>query len=161
MARQRPGPGGTLLRAWRLCRRLPGGGWLFGRIVGWMAPYSGSVRPRVAELDPGRARLWFPDRRGVRNHLDSVHAVALINLGELATGLATLTALPEGVRGIVVELSCRYEKKARGRMSAECRSRPPEVGPEALEHEATAEIVDPDGDVVARVTSTWRLQRPG
>lgn len=126
-----------------------------------MAPFSGSVRPRVAELEPGRARVWFPDRRGVRNHLDSVHAVALVNLGELATGLATLTALPEGVRGIVVELGCRYEKKARGRMTADCVSRPPEVGPEAVEHEAAVDIVDPEGDVVAQFTSTWRLQRHG
>lgn len=161
MARQRPGPGGNLLRAWRLCRVVPGGGWIFGRLVGWVAPYSGSVRPRVSRLKPGRARVWFPERRRVRNHLDSVHAVALINLGELATGLATLTALPRDVRGIVVELGCRYEKKGRGRMTAECRSRPPEVGREPVEHEARADILDADGDVAARVTSTWQLQRQG
>ena len=155
MARSRPGPGDTLLRAWRLLSPLPGGGWIFGKLVGWMAPYSGSVGVRVARLEPGHARVWFPYRRRVRNHLDSVHAVALLNLGELATGLATLTALPEGVRGIVVELSCRYEKKGRGRMTADCRSRPPEVGREPVE------IRDEEGDVVARVTSTWRLQRPG
>lgn len=161
MMRQRPGPGRHLLRAWRVCRSLPAGGWLFGRLVGWMAPFSGTVRPRVSELEPGRARVWFPDRRRVRNHLDSVHAVALVDLGELATGLATLTALPEGVRGILVALSCRYEKKGRGRMTAECVSRPPEIGGEPVEHDARVDILDPDGDVVARVTSTWRLQRPG
>lgn len=161
MARRRSAPGRTLLQAWRFLRRLPAGGWLFGRLVGWMAPYSGSVGVRVSRLEPGRARVWFPDRRRVRNHLDSVHAVALINLGELATGLATLTALPPRVRGIVVELTCRYEKKGRGRMTADCVSRPPEVGAEPVDHRARADIVDGDGDVVARVTSTWRLQRTG
>lgn len=150
-----------MLRAWRVLRSLPGGGWLFGRLVAWMAPYSGSVGVRVADLEPGRARVWFPDRRRVRNHLDSVHAVALVNLGELATGLATLTALPRGVRGIVVELRCRYEKKGRGPMTAACVSRPPEVGEEPVEHVARVDVVDGDGDVVARVASTWRLERGG
>jgi len=75
------------------------------------------------------------------------------------TGLATLTALPDGVRGIVRELGAEYEKKARGRVTAECRTEVPPVR-ETREHVARAEIRDAEGDVVARVEATWRLSAP-
>lgn len=152
-------PGDRLRRLWRLLSGLPGGDRLFSRLVGWIAPYSGSIRARITHLEAGHCRADLPDRRRVRNHLDSLHAVALVNLGELVTGLATLTALPTGVRGIVRELGAEYEKKARGRVTAECRTEVPPVR-EAREHVVQAEIRDREGDVVARVEATWRLSPP-
>ena len=127
-----------------------------------MVPYSGTVRPRILELEPGRCRVRMRERRRVRNHLDSVHATALATLGELATGLATLTALPPGVRGILTGLEVEYEKKARGVLTASCRSEPPETagagGP--VDHRAVGEIHDADGDRAATVRATWRLSPP-
>lgn len=159
MARSHPAPGDRILRWWRRLGPLPAGGRLFGRVVGWIAPYSGGIRPIVRELEPGRCVIEMADRRRVRNHLDSIHAVALLNLGELASGLATLAGLPPRVRGIVVSLAADYLKKARGRVRAECRT---DVGPveEAREHVARAEVRDTAGDLVATVEATWRLD-PG
>lgn len=158
------GPGGRLLRAWGALSDLPGGPWLFSRAVGWMAPYSGSTGAVVRALEPGRCAVELEERRRVRNHLDSIHAVALLNLGELATGLATLTALPPGLRGIVVELGADYEKKARGLVRAECRDAVPRkvetpVGhlDGSVRHRAVAEIRDREDDVVASVTAVWRI----
>lgn len=152
-------PGPRLRRLWRRLAPLPGGRRLFSFAVGRMAPYTGSMGARVRGLAPGRCAVELPDRRRVRNHLGSVHAVALANLGELATGLATTAALPAGVRGIVVGLEAEYRKKARGRLRAVCRTElPPVEAP--VEHRARAEIRDPEGDVVAVVTAIWRLAPP-
>lgn len=156
MGRSHPVPGDRLLRLWLRLRPFPGGRRLFSRAVGWIAPYSGSIRPRVRELEPGRCVVEMADRRRVRNHLDSIHAGALLNLGELASGLATLTALPPDARGIVVSLRADYVKKARGRMRAECRTVVAPV-PEPRDHRARAEIRDRAGDRVATVEATWRL----
>ena len=107
-------------------------------------------------MAPGRVRVSVRDRRAIRNHLHSVHAVALVNLGELATGLAMVGALPSTVRGILVGLEVAFHKKARGSLAATCSCTVPHVT-EDLEQPAVAEIRDESGDVVATVTARWRL----
>src|SRR5688500_19640319 len=128
-----PSSPGPLFTAWNRLRRLPGGTWVFSRLLGWKVPYTGSIGAHVRELGPGYARITLRDRRAVRQHLGSVHAVALINLGEVASGLAMLGALDSGIRGIVVKLSAEYFKKARGTLTAIARVRVPDVT-EPVEH---------------------------
>ena len=147
----------TLFAFWRRLAPLPGGTWLFSRILGRLAPYTGSMGAHVKLLEPGHAVVQLSDRRAVRNHLDSVHAVALINLGEVSTGLAVLSQLPSSARGIVTALSAEYRKKARGLLRAECRTDPIPAGSESIEREVSAEIVDQAGDVVAIVRARWRI----
>lgn len=153
-------PGERLLRLWRAVSGLPGGAWLFSRAVGWVAPYSGTTAATVRRLEPGRCRVELRERRRVRNHLDSIHAVALVNVGELATGLATLTALPPGVRGIVVGLAAEYEKKARGVVRADCRTEVDRPVTEPAEHRAVARLRDAADDRVATIRAEWRLSPP-
>lgn len=162
MSRDAAAPGERVLGLWHRLARWPGGDRLFSFLLGRMVPYSGSVRPRIRHLEAGRCRAGMRERRRVRNHLGSVHATALATLGELVTGLATLTALPPGVRGILTALQVSYEKKARGRLVAECRSDPPapEIGGASIEHRAVGEIRDAEGDRVATVRATWRLSPP-
>jgi len=150
-------PGERLRASWRRLSKLPGGKTLFSLLVGWMTPYSGTIGARVAELEPGRCRVTLRDRRRVRNHLASVHAMALANLAEMTSGLAVLVGLPAGVQGIVTGFSISYLKKARGLLTAECRVSGLNVTSEQ-EYEAPVSITDTQGDVVAHATARWRLR---
>lgn len=152
-------PVARLIGAWRILRTLPAGKWLFSRLLGRFAPYSGSIGANIVKLEPGYALLALRDRRRVRNHLRSVHAIALANLGELTSGLAVMSALPKGIRGIITGLTMEYLKKARGRLVAESRCDPPSIpeGADDIVYEVITEIRDNQAEIVARARVMWRL----
>ncbi|MDX1646359.1 MAG: DUF4442 domain-containing protein [Longimicrobiales bacterium] len=141
---------------WARLSPLPGGRRLFSRALGFLIPYSGSLGATVLDFRPGRVRLRLRERRAVRNHLGSIHAIALANLGELATGLALVGALGPEARGILTGLDVRYHKKARGIVEIEASCQVPVVT-ESMDRSVSAEILDASGDVVATVTAHWRL----
>src|SRR5436309_1600168 len=114
----------NLFRSWERVARLPGGARLFSILAGRAAPYTGTLGARVEALRPGYARVRLRDRRAVRNHLGSVHAMALANLAEMTGNLALLAALPDSNNMIPTGFAIEYFKKARGEVVATC-----ELGP--------------------------------
>ncbi len=148
-----------LAKLWNRCIGLPAGRWVFSRLFGWFVPYSGSIRATVQELGPGYCRTTIEDRRALRNHLRSVHAVALVNAGEMTSGLAMTLALAPDIRGIVTSLGADYLKKARGRLVATATVTVPPVGNLPVDHRVETTITDQSGEIVCRVTTVWRLAR--
>ena len=160
MPKKHEAPGAMVQLWWNRLSTLPGGKALFSIIIGRTAPYTGSIGARVDELRPGYSRWTLRDRRGLRNHLNSIHAVALVNLAEVTSGTAMLMSLPAGTRGIVTALSTTYMKKARGTLTAECTCTLPVITADTR-FDLDAEIRDAAGDVVARATVTWLLSPAG
>jgi acyl-coenzyme A thioesterase PaaI-like protein len=98
------------------------------------------------------------DTRNVRNHLRCLHAIALANLGELASGLAMLSALPVTTRAIVSHLEVEYIKKAYGTVTATSIAEAPEfVTNKFINVLVHAEIKNQHGEIVAIVHVMWHL----
>lgn len=125
-----------------------------------MAPYSGTIGARVEQLEPGHGVVVLKQHHRIQNHLDSVHAIALINLAELVTGLTLMNTLPAGMRGILVAIEMEYLKKARGRLRAECFCTIPKLASDQVEDQeipVVGDILDSAGEVVARGRAKWRI----
>jgi acyl-coenzyme A thioesterase PaaI-like protein len=60
-------------------------------------------------------------RRRVKNHLGTVHAIAMANMCELAAGLATEVTLPADLRWIPKGMTIEYLKKAATDLRAVCQ----------------------------------------
>jgi uncharacterized protein (TIGR00369 family) len=136
---------------WDFLASVPGGRYVFSRAVGMAAPYTNSVGAVVEELRAGHAEVTMRDRHAVRNHLSSVHAVALVNLAELTGNVALAYSLPDDARFIVAGLSIDYLKKARGTIRGVCDCEIP-TSSERREYQVVVSMRDKSGEEVARCT---------
>lgn len=145
-----------LLKMWTLCNRLPKGYWLFSRLITLFVPYSGTVGATILTLEPGHARIRLKDRWRVRNHLKSIHAVALMNIAEMSTGLATMAALPPSGRVILKHFEIEYIKKCRGTIYAEART----DRIHSLEKQdriVESFVRDSNGELLCKARVTWQI----
>lgn len=108
----------SVLAIWGRLAPLPGGKWLFSRIICLKAPYFSSVRPRFIDLRPGYCEVAIRKRRAVTNHLGTVHAIAMCNMAELAAGIMSEATVPSSHRWIPKGMSVEYLKKAGSDLNA-------------------------------------------
>ncbi len=101
----------AVVERWNRAKGSSFGRWLFSRAVGRFAPYTGTIGARIAVLEPGRAVVTMRDRKAVRNHLRSVHAVALTNLIELSGSLSIIASMHPGTRMIPVRLESEFREE--------------------------------------------------
>lgn len=149
-----------VVRMWNKFGHNAAGRKLFNFMLGRTVPYSGNIKAEVLTLGDGKVTIAMNDRRAVRNHLKSIHAIALANLGELASGMAMFSKIPNSTRAIVVDLDIKYLKKARGRLIATGTANPPNVVTEPTKSIVEAEIKDASGDIVATINVHWLLSPP-
>ena len=57
MARTNEAPGARLLNLWQRLSPLPGGSWIFSRVLAFMVPYTGSIRAGGAFYNPRYGRM--------------------------------------------------------------------------------------------------------
>ena len=147
-------PEAVIRSEWERWSGRPGGKAMFSFLLGRLVPYTGTMGARVEELRPGYSRVTLQDRRKVRNHLRSIHAIALMNMAELATGLALNFGMRADTRSILKGLSIEYTKKARGTLTAEATAPVLESNAER-EITVRTDIRDEAGDVVAVAEARW------
>lgn len=151
---QFPSNGPSLLALWNQAKKIPLGTRVFSRVLSWAIPYTGSISPIVESLSQGKAEISMQDIKPVRNHLNSIHAIALANLGEYSTGLALTSQMPKGMRFILGSLQIDYLTKARGKLTAKASCE--EVVPtEKGTQEVVSEIFNAKNVMVAKVKATW------
>lgn len=151
-----PGERGTLA-AYRLLERIPLGlgRAVFSRGMRLAAPYFISIPASVVSAAPGRAEARMSDRPWVRNHLGTVHAIAICNLAEMTMGVVAEATVPTDQRWIPKGMTVSYEAKARGEMHAVAQLElPAEIGA-GSEVGVPVTVTDPDGQVV--VTAEIRI----
>jgi acyl-coenzyme A thioesterase PaaI-like protein len=148
----------SLVATYDRLRGFPGGSRLFDASLALVAPFNLWVAPRVRELAAGRAVLEMADRPWRRNHLRSLHAMALSTLAEITANVAVIASLPPGVDMIPTRFSIMFLAKARGRITAHCQVDLEAIAASPVEIDVKTELRDGDGRVVGKTVQTCRLR---
>jgi acyl-coenzyme A thioesterase PaaI-like protein len=91
---------------------LPAGRKLFSFVFSQKAPYFATIRPTFTELRPNYAALRIRKRRGVHNHIKTVHVIAIANGLEAAMGALAEVTIPSDRRWIPKGMELEYTAKA-------------------------------------------------
>ena len=102
----------AVLDLWKKTSALPMGDRIFSFVFSQKAPYFATIRPRFTVIEPNHAELVIRKRRGVRNHIGTVHAIALCNGIEAAMGALAESTIPDDKRWIPRGMEVAYTAKA-------------------------------------------------
>jgi len=135
------------------------GKYFFSGLIGIFAPYTASISPFVVELTNERCVVEIEDFFWHRNPFNSVHAIALANLGELCSGLPMVVTLQynKDVKAIPVEISTVYHSKARGTLTG--IGKVGKISDNADEIVVTTEVFDSAKKLVCVTSAKWKITR--
>lgn len=150
----------TLLKLFRRAASVPGGRKLFSMVVSQRAPYFASVSPVIEELRPNYCEVRFAKRRGVENHIGTVHVIAICNALEMAMGVMAESSIPKHLRWIPKGMDVNYTAKATTDIRAIA-----EVSPDAWANgpdvPVAVKALREDGTVVVEGTiRLWVTEKP-
>ncbi|MGH3464604.1 MAG: hotdog fold domain-containing protein [Kribbellaceae bacterium] len=140
--------------------RFPGGKRVFSLGFARKAPYFRSIRPQFVQIRPNFASLRLPDRRAVRNHIGTVHAIAVCNGLEAAMGALAEATVPAGKRWLPKGMTVSYLAKSTSDLVCTAETDPAdwEGGPDVP---VRVQAVRDDGTVVVEgVINLWVTEKP-
>ncbi len=107
-------------RLYESMQKIPFGRKLFAKALCLKAPYFDTIKPEVITLESGKAEWKIKNRRGIHNHLGTVHAIAMCNLAELCAGTVLEMTIPSHLRWIPKGMEVNYLKKATTDLTGSC-----------------------------------------
>ena len=122
-------------------------------MVGILSPYSGSIYPTIDLYNENECRCIINECFSLKNPFNSIHAIALNNLGELTSGLLMVHHLKtKNKKGIVTNISCQYYKKAKGMIT--CVSNINSLKDGLI----VSKLFDKNNVLVCQVITTWNIK---
>ena len=150
----------TPLTLWNKISALPQGKWSFSRMLCLKAPYFGSISPLFQQLKPQYCEVSIKKKRAVLNHLNTVHAIAMCNMAELAGGTMTEVTVPSTHRWIPKGMTVEYLKKAETDLVA--IATPVDINydwEKAGEYLVNVDVLDLNNDKVLHATITMWISK--
>lgn len=151
----------TVMDLYTKVSKLPQGRRIFSLLFSQKAPYFATVRPRFVELRPNYAELLIRKRRGVQNHIGTVHVIAICNGLEAAMGALAEATVPADRRWIPKGMDVEYTAKATSDITCIAETDPAQWTGDDPDVPVRVRGVREDGTVVVQgVIKLWVTEKP-
>ena len=151
----------TVMDLYTKVSKLPQGRRIFSLLFSQKAPYFATVRPRFVELRPNYAELLIRKRRGVQNHIGTVHVIAICNGLEAAMGALAEATVPADRRWIPKGMEVSYTAKATSDITCIAETDPEQWTGDNPDVPVRVRGVRDDGTVVVEgVIKLWVTEKP-
>lgn len=151
----------TLLDLYTKANAVPVlGGRLFDLAFSQKAPYFFTIRPHFTVIEPNHAEVLIRKRRGVKNHIGTVHAIALCNGLEAAMGALAEASIPRDKRWIPKGMEVSYTAKATSDITCIAETDPEQWTEDDPDLPVRVKGVRDDGTIVIQgVIKLWVTPR--
>jgi acyl-coenzyme A thioesterase PaaI-like protein len=151
----------TVMDLYTKVSKLPQGRRIFSLLFSQKAPYFATVHPRFVELRPNYAELSIRKRRGVQNHIGTVHVIAICNGLEAAMGALAEATVPSNKRWIPKGMEVEYTAKATSDITCIAETDPEQWTGDNPDVPVRVRGVRDDGTVVVQgVIKLWVTEKP-
>lgn len=151
----------TVMNLYTKVSKLPQGRRIFSLLFSQKAPYFATVRPRFVDLRPNYAELLIRKRRGVQNHIGTVHVIAICNGLEAAMGALAEATVPADRRWIPKGMDVEYTAKATSDITCIAETDPAQWTGDDPDVPVRVRGVREDGTVVVQgVIKLWVTEKP-
>ena len=151
----------TVMDLYTKVTKLPQGRRIFSLLFSQKAPYFATVHPRFVELRPNYAELSIRKRRGVQNHIGTVHVIAICNGLEAAMGALAEATVPSDRRWIPKGMEVEYTAKATSDITCIAETDPEQWTGDDPDVPVRVRGVREDGTVVVQgVIKLWVTEKP-
>ena len=100
-----------VLNIFKKITKYPFGHKIFSMIVARKAPYFSTIKPLITTLKPNYCECVIKKRKGVENHIQTVHVIAICNGLEMAMGVMAEASIPKHLRWIPKGMEVNYVAK--------------------------------------------------
>jgi len=87
--------------------------------IGRVVPFVGTSGLCFEEMTKNRVIVTVKNRRKVRNHIQQIHAAAMVLLAETATGMVVGMNIPDDKIPLIKSLKTDFVRRSKGAMRAE------------------------------------------
>ena len=151
----------TVMDLYTKVSKLPQGRRIFSLLFSQKAPYFATVHPRFVELRPNYVELSIRKRRGVQNHIGTVHVIAICNGLEAAMGALAEATVPSDKRWIPKGMEVEYTAKATSDITCIAETDPEQWTGDNPDVPVRVRGVRDDGTVVVQgVIKLWVTEKP-
>jgi len=91
---------------------------MLNAVIGQQVPFLQTTDTKIVEMTPEKSVVIIQNQKKVQNHIQTIHAAAMVLLAETATGMVLSMNMPDDKVQVAKAMNIKFIKMAKGDLKA-------------------------------------------